>query len=52
MRVKQQENIKTWYNIKNDNNEERGIDLGSLEDIYIYVSLYIYIYVSVKFFSL
>ena len=22
---------KTWYNIKNENNEERSIDLGSLE---------------------
>ena len=22
---------KTWYNIKNENNEERRIDLGSLE---------------------
>ena len=22
---------KTWYNIKDENNEERSIDLGSLE---------------------
>ena len=24
-------NYKTWYNIKNENNEERSIDIGSLE---------------------